>query len=251
MGTRSLKGGAVYGPVHSKRLGRSLGINLSPLDRKVCSFDCVYCHYGRTIPRPYLLPKPEQILEEVREALLRRPEVDYITFAGHGEPTLHMEFLEIVEKIVKMRDEMAPEVKIALLTNSSTLWRTDVARACVMVDAPICKLDAGDEEVFRRVNRAGPNIRLEDIVRNIRATSNAIVQAMIVEGEVGNASETDIDRLTDALKEAAPSFVQVYSIDNPFEESSLVPVSNARLERIAETISRKTGIQARAYWESK
>jgi wyosine [tRNA(Phe)-imidazoG37] synthetase (radical SAM superfamily) len=235
--------------VQSKRLGRSLGINLSPLDRKVCSFDCVYCHYGRTIPGPYTLPDSEEILEEVKEALLKRPEIDFITFAGHGEPTLHMDLLKIAASIVKMRDEIMPEIKVALLTNSSTLSRPDVASVCKTIDAPICKLDAGDEETFRRVNRARPNIRLEDIVRNIRATPNAIVQIMMVEGELGNASEKDIDKLIHALNEAAPSFVQVYSIDYPFEESSLVPVSNEELQRIADVINRETGIEARAYWE--
>lgn len=250
MSSRPLKRSAVYGPIKSKRLGRSLGVNLLPPDKKVCSFDCVYCHYGRTKPGPYDLPRPDTIVEEVKKALQEKPELDYITFAGHGEPTLHMEILDIFERIKDLRDELLPDVKIALLTNSSKLYRPDVARVCRLIDAPICKLDAGDDRTFRRVNRPRPNIYLEDVIRSIKGTANAVIQAMIVEGAEGNAGDAEIDSLIDAVKEASPTFVQVYSIDFPLPDGSLDPVPNEKLARIASRIREKAGIDAEAFWES-
>lgn len=251
MALRPLKKGIIYGPVHSKRLGRSLGLNILPPDRKVCTFDCVYCHYGRTVVQPFELPEPRIIEEEVRKYLSGHPEIDFITFAGHGEPTLHMDFLEIVERVKKVRDEMAPNVKIALLTNSSKLSRPDVTKACELIDSPICKLDAGDEETFKRINRPNSRIYLKDIISGIRVTPKAIIQAMIVEGSTTNASHEQVRSLVNAVREAKPTFVQVYSIDFPFTEGSLIPVANEKLERIARVIKEEAGVESKAYWESK
>lgn len=251
MALRSLKKGVIYGPVHSKRLGRSLGLNILPPDRKVCTFDCVYCHYGHTVVQPFELPEPRFIEEELREYLSEEPEIDFITFAGHGEPTLHTDFLEIVRRVKKLRDEMAPNVKIALLTNSSKLSRPDVAEACELIDSPICKLDAGDEETFKRISRPNSRIYLEDIISGIRATPRAVIQAMIIEGSTTNASDEQIKSLVDAIKKAKPTFVQVYSIDFPFPEGSLMPAANEKLERIARIIREEAGIDSEAYWESK
>ena len=251
MSSRPLKRRVVYGPINSKRLGRSLGVNLLPTDKKVCTFDCVYCHYGRTAAGPYDLPQAERIIKEVREALLGKPEIDYITFAGHGEPSLHMDFLEIAEALKDLRDEMVPEAKVALLTNSSKLSRPDVARVCRLIDTPICKLDAGNEETFKRVNRPRPNIYLEDIVRGIKALPEAIIQTMVVEGDAGNSDEADVESLVETIKEAEPAFVQVYSIDFPIPGGSLRPVENERLTEIAKLITDETGVDAKAYWESE
>jgi wyosine [tRNA(Phe)-imidazoG37] synthetase (radical SAM superfamily) len=190
-------------------------------------------------------------VKEVREALLRKPKIDYITFAGHGEPSLHMDFLEIVEGIKDLRKELAPEAKIALLTNSSKLSRPDVARVCRIIDAPICKLDSGNEDTFKRVNRPRPNIYIEDIVRSIKALPNAIVQTIIVEGEAGNSDDADVESLVVAIAKAKPASVQVYSIDFPLADGTLEPVPNERLTQIAELIEAETGIEAKAYWESK
>jgi len=250
MSSRPLKQRVVYGPVNSKRLGRSLGVNLLPADRKVCTFDCVYCHYGPTSSGPYNLPQPDRVLREVREALLAKPQIDYITFAGHGEPSLHMGILEIVERIMDVRSELAPQAKIALLTNSSKLARPDVARVCRLIDAPICKLDAGNEETLRRVNRPKPNIYFEDIVRGIKALTNPILQTMVIEGTAGNSDDEDIEALVEAVREIHPGFVQVYSIDLPFPDGSLKPVPNEKLAEIARLIQDETGVEAGAFWES-
>ncbi|MFQ5905834.1 MAG: hypothetical protein ACE5JA_04600, partial [bacterium] len=163
----------------------------------------------------------------------------------------HMGFLEIVQGVKKLRDEMAPRVKIALLTNSCNLSRADVAEACRLIDSPICKLDAGDAETFRSINRPRSRLDLEDIIRSIRSTPGAIVQAMMVEGSVTNATEKQVRSLIDAVREAKPVFVQVYSIDFPFPRASLLPVANEKLETIARRVREETEIDSQAYWESR
>lgn len=183
--------------------------------------------------------------------MLKKPEIDYITFAGHGEPSLHMDFLEIAEAITDLRKELAPEAKIALLTNSSKLSRPDVARVCRIIDAAICKLDAGNEDAFKRVNRPKPNIYLEDIVRSIKSLPKAIIQTIVVKGKAGNSDEADVQSLVGAIAEAKPAFVQVYSIDFPLADGTLEPAPNERLTQIAELIQDETGVEAKAYWESK
>jgi len=185
------------------------------------------------------------------EHLSRKLELDFITFAGHGEPTSHMGFLEIAQRVKRLRDEMAPQVKIALLTNSSNLSRPDVAEACKLIDSPICKLDAGDERTFRNLNRPRSHVHLEDIMRSIRSTPGAIIQTMMLEGSATNASEEKIRGLVNAIREVDPVFVQVYSIDFPLPERSLVPAANDKLETIARKVREETGIDAEAYWESR
>jgi wyosine [tRNA(Phe)-imidazoG37] synthetase (radical SAM superfamily) len=251
MALRPLKCGIVYGPINSKRLGRSLGINLLPPDKKVCSFDCVYCHYGRTLSAPFELAEPADVESELRKVLSGKPQIDFITFAGNGEPTVHPGFLEIVKRVKKVRDEMVPQVRIALLTNSSMLKRPDIAEACKLIDSPICKLDAGDEETFRRINRPIARTHLEDVVSGIKATPNATIQTIIVEGVSANTGEDHVGNIINAISKAQPVFVQVYSIDFPFPEGSIEPAANEKLERIAAMVKEKTGIDSKAYWEKK
>jgi len=148
----------IYGPVLSRRLGRSLGINLLPTDRKVCSFDCVYCQYGRTTEPTFSpgvddLPTFSDVVAAVEKALKKPHTIDTLTFSGNGEPTLHPQFPEIVRSIKRLRDDFRPEVKLAVLSNSSRVMDSAIVDALSLLDAPMMKLDAGDEITLREINQ--------------------------------------------------------------------------------------------------
>ncbi len=162
----------IYGPLRSRRLGLSLGVNLLPPNEKVCSFDCVYCHYGRTTAqtlRPYglNLPSVPRVRRAVARALRCHPDVTALTFSGNGEPTLYPAFPEIVDQVVSLRRALAPGVKIALFSNATTARRRDIQATLAQFDAPILKLDAGDMETLARINRPVPEVTLDAIVTGL------------------------------------------------------------------------------------
>ncbi len=170
----------------SRRFGRSLGINLSPGSCKLCSFNCAYCHYGKTErlvadARQYKrdLPPYPEIIEAVQEALRSRMELDAVTFSGNGEPTLHPDFPALVEGVIYLRNKYRPRLKIALLSNSTGLGREDVRRAVMKLDLPVFKLDAGTEKTFRKINRPAAGVRFEEIVSHLKSLGNVYLQTIL------------------------------------------------------------------------
>lgn len=146
-----LEAGIIYGPVNSRRLGRSLGINLLPSAYKLCSFDCIYCDYGRTQVKALgaegtNIPSEQQVLKEVRQALQGLQDIDCLTFSGNGEPTLHPQFPAIVSGVRHLRDTQRPEVKLAVFSNSTTVHLPRVQECLSQLDAAIMKLDAGNAQ---------------------------------------------------------------------------------------------------------
>ena len=142
MQTLSLQRGVIYGPVDSRRLGRSLGINLLPTGYKLCAFDCIYCQYGRTkvltaSAEKGRFPTVEVVLRKVEEALRQVPDLNYLTFSGNGEPTLHPHFVELVKDVIHLRDKLRPEVKSAILSNSALVGREEVREALARLDLRI------------------------------------------------------------------------------------------------------------------
>ena len=152
--------GILYGPVHSRRYGRSLGINLMPSQFKLCSFNCVYCHYGWTTtctmdmsPHVASMPAPGDVVKAVEKALQSPTEFELLTFSGNGEPTLYPGFADLVAEVVKLRDKYRPFVSVALLSNATGLVHKEV-RGCVnKLDLPVFKLDCGTVETFKAMNR--------------------------------------------------------------------------------------------------
>ncbi len=249
-----LQRGILYGPVASRRLGRSLGINLSPCRRKLCSFDCVYCHYGRserlaTDPAPFVadLPSVDEVLAALGAALAGPLEFDVFTFSGNGEPTLHPNFPEIVECTLELRDRHRPGTPLALLTNSSLLADNEVREAVARLDLAICKLDAGTEDVFRAINRPAPGLDLEGVIQALRNMNGVVLQTLLVGGEPGNVSAGAIDAYLDRVREIGPREVQVYSTDRPVVSRRLVRVPPDELERIAHAAEERTGVRFRAF----
>jgi wyosine [tRNA(Phe)-imidazoG37] synthetase (radical SAM superfamily) len=211
-----LQTGIIYGPIDSRRLGRSLGINLLPTSYKLCSFDCVYCHYGRTqvktlCPEASNHPGVEQVLQAVREALQVHLDIDYLTFSGNGEATLHPEFPRIVSGVRQLRDQLRPEVKLTILSNSSTVHLPHIREALAGFEAPIMKLDAGDPRTLAGLNRPAPEVKLERILEGLKGIPRLIIQSVLVEGRVTNIRGEAFEAWLAALAEIRPTGVQIYS----------------------------------------
>lgn len=237
----------VYGPVRSRRLGRSLGVNLLPIGLKICNMNCAYCQYGWTRgQRPSKArmkpwPSPAQVSAAVAARLRRAARddesLDRLTVAGHGEPTLHPEFEEIVERLVEIRDRLAPDLRLAVLSNSTTAAWPGVRRALGMFDDRYMKLDAGDPITYAHVNGLGSSIGT--IVDALRDLPRVVVQAMFVsdgKGRVDNTTEGAINEWLGALDAIQPSRVQVYTIDRPPALEGLRAVPMRRLREIAERV---------------
>jgi wyosine [tRNA(Phe)-imidazoG37] synthetase (radical SAM superfamily) len=245
----------IFGPIHSRRLGTSLGVNLSPIDGKVCSFDCLYCEAGYNAQGPGKagLPDAESVLEQLEQKLAdmkqRGENLDVITFSGNGEPTMHPRFADIIDGTIALRDKYFPNVKISVLTNSTRLDRPDVVAALRRVDNNIAKLDSAIDATITALDR--PTNRALDAKTFIAWLSQfpgqVIVQTMFTRGShdgvpVDNTTDTEINALIDAYRTIAPRQIMIYSLDRPTPELSLQKVPREELENIGQRISQATGI---------
>jgi len=250
-----LKQEIIYGPVNSRRLGRSLGINLLPTGSKVCSFDCVYCQYGLTRvktlePGPAGFPPLGEVIAAVETALTSGPDFDSFTFSGNGEPTLHPQWPEIVEVVRQLRDRYRPAARLTLLSNSSTAARPAVRATLARLEVPIMKLDAGDEATLAAINRPADGIGLEAIIEALAQIPGLIIQSLMVEGVVSNSAGPAFENWVSALATLKPVQVQIYSTDRPVPEAGVERVPPERLQQIAARVVSQTGLDVRAYWSS-
>ena len=234
-----LQGGIVYGPVASRRFGRSLGVNLAPDGRKTCNYNCAYCQYGWTeFPARGEFPRPGDVIDAVDRALADDPAVDAITLAGNGEPTLHPAFAPIADGLFYVRQRRAPQAKLILLSNGSTLGRLDVAYSLARFDSRCMKLDAGDATTFRLMNAAG--IPLGRLIADLRGVGRLTLQSMFVqdsERTVDNTTPRAVDAWLEALDRIRPERVDIYTLARPPARSSLLAAPRETLERIAARVS--------------
>jgi wyosine [tRNA(Phe)-imidazoG37] synthetase (radical SAM superfamily) len=249
-----LKQDIIYGPVNSRRYGKSLGINLMPVKDKLCSFNCVYCHYGLTKrctmnAEQYEseLPSFDEVVESVENTLQSPLELDQITFSGNGEPTLHPKFPELVDAVVELRDKYRPGIKVALLSNSTGLENPDILESLLNIDLPVMKLDAGGQAMFRKINRPVMGIEFEDIVDSLSSLNNIVIQTVFVDGNPSNTGEDDLIDYIGRIDRIKPKEVHLYSIDRPVPKTKLALVTPERLEQISSRILVETGISARAF----
>ena len=241
----------IFGPVHSRRLGVSLGINLLPADGKRCTFDCIYCECGFNKDfRPHL-PLPTR--EEVRTALEARlkdmqangPAPDVLTFAGNGEPTLHPHFPEIIEDTRALRDRYFPEAKISVLSNSTQVFRPEVFEALKRVDNNILKLDTVDGDYIRLVDRPSGHYEVDRLVERLKAfEGKVIIQTMFMKGtfegkDVDNTSDRFVEPWLKAVKEIGPSQVMIYTIDRETPDHDLRKATHEELDRIAARVRQE------------
>lgn len=244
----------IFGPVHSRRLGVSLGINLLPADGKVCTFDCIYCECGYNADR-----RPKQKLptrEEVRTALEARlqdmqengPAPDVLTFAGNGEPTAHPHFPEIIEDTLALRDKYFPRAKVSVLSNSTFIHRPAVFSALNEVDNNILKLDTVDEAYIRELDRPSGNFSLPSVIEGLKAfKGNCIIQTMFLKGsyrgkDMDNTSDKFVLPWLETVREIAPRQVMIYTIDRETPDHDLLKATPEELDRIA-TLVREAGLE--------
>ena len=244
----------IFGPIRSRRLGVSLGVNLSPNDGKICSFDCVYCEAGYNSQGAGTtgLPKRENVsreLEEKLSAMLAGGEqLDVITFSGNGEPTLHPQFGEIIDDTIALRNKYFPNVKISVLSNSTRLADDRVVEALRKVDNNILKLDSAITSTMRLIDQpASSSFTSEGVIEQIaQFGSQCVVQTMFLRGEhegqkIDNTIPDEIEALIKAYKRISPREVMIYSIDRKTPEQQLEKVNREELESIAEQM-RSEGI---------
>lgn len=225
----------VYGPVRSRRLGVSLGLNLLPARSKLCSLDCPYCQCGRNTPKAEgaRWPSPDEVAHSLSRALARattRP--DWITFSGNGEPTLHPRFAVVVDRVLKVRAEIAPASRVAILSNGLAAGQPAVRTALLRLDARMLKLDPGPME---RVN--GVRYDTDRLIVEYRALKPYTLQAMVTTGrEWDGSSDASLAAWLPVLVRAAPDAVHLYSLDRPPADPTLKRVPRERLEQMAVAI---------------
>lgn len=245
----------IFGPIHSRRLGVSLGVNLLPDDGKICSFDCLYCEAGYNAQGSGTtgLPSREKVREDLRSKLTEMrgegKELNVITFSGNGEPTLHPEFPGIVDDTIALRDEFYPEAKVSVLTNGTRARNPEVAAALRRVDNNIIKLDSAIRPTMRALDRpTDPGYGPEQAIEIIAPLADTcIVQTMLTRGthdghRVDNTTEEELDALIEAYRKLMPREVMLYSLDRPTPEKSLEKVSREELEAFGNRV-KELGIE--------
>ena len=247
----------IFGPVHSRRLGVSLGINLLPDDGKVCSFDCIYCECGFNAEHrtKKLLPTREEVRtaleEKLKDMQANGPAPDVLTFAGNGEPTAHPHFPEIIDDTLALRDKYFPKAKVSVLSNSTFIDRPAVFDALNKIDNNILKLDTVDEEYIHRLDRPNGKYSVKKIIEKMKEfKGNCIIQTMLLKGsylgkDMDNTSDKFVLPWLEAVKEIAARQVMIYTIDRETPDHDLLKATHEELDRIVELI-KKAGIPATA-----
>ena len=244
-----LQPGIIYGPLKSRRLGRSLGINLLPTAFKVCSLNCSYCQYGWTkeltnsaVKYREYLPSIQDVRQSLTGALRLNNEIDYLTFSGNGEPTLHPDFSEIIDEVLNIREKLAPNVIIAVLSNSTTCWQPKIKQALESIDLPIMKFDVGNKAAFKKMNHGPAAVTFEHVFHGLQSLRNIAVQTMFVQGKVNNSTRKEVESWVNGLEEIDPLWVQIYSLDRGAASKQLARVEPTRLQEIANVAKEKTGL---------
>lgn len=237
----------IFGPIRSRRLGNSLGVNLAPNNGKICSFDCIYCECGLNADgrEDRVIPSRTEVREALGEFLKKSTEeIDSITFAGNGEPTVHPEFEEIINDTIVLRNRYAHTAKISVLTNAWQIGNPKVVRALKKVDNNILKLDSAIAETVKAINR--PVDEKFDIDEHIKRLSQfcgtCIIQTLFLTGDnIDNTTDAEVAALLKAYAIIQPRMVQIYSLDRKTPIEGLKHASNEFLNEVAAKV-KKMGI---------
>jgi len=233
----------IIGPIHSRRLGTSLGVNLLRREAKICTFNCIYCECGLNFVADSKMPSREEVREALEKRLreLKKEEqhIDVITFAGNGEPTTHPQFGEVVDDVIALRDAYAPDAKLSLLSNATMLHREEIRAAMHKIDNVILKIDSAIEATARAMNQ--PQQRDYTVARVVEQMKEfkgeCIVQTMFLRGcGIDNTTEEEISAWVNAIEQIMPREVQLYSIDRKTPVEGLEKVTGEELEKIAKRI---------------
>ncbi len=238
----------IFGPVQSRRLGRSLGVNLLPTNIKVCSFNCIYCECGWTkaTNEKGVLPTREQVrkmLQSKLEAMTMQNELpDVITFAGNGEPTMHPQFSDIIDDTLSLRNQFAPSCRLAVLSNGTMLGKKTVFDALLKVDDNIQKLDSAIDETAQLIDCPIIDYSICETIERLKAfKSEVIIQTMFLRGEINgktfdNTTEEEVSAWVDAIKQIKPKQVMLYSLSRDTPADKLEKVETEELRQIAEKL---------------
>ena len=253
----------VFGPVRSRRLGASLGINVLPIKKKICSLNCIYCECGwntdeinENVPQDLLSFPVSKIIKTELESVFVKIKnssdvIDVITFSGNGEPTLHPQFAEIIDDTIELRNKYVPSVKIAVLSNSTNLGKEKIINALKKIDKPILKLDSANIDTFEKINLFGINnkkndgknkITIEKIIEGMRKfEGNFIFQTMFLKGIlnneiIDNTTDIEINGLIEAMKTTNPKQIMIYSLDRTPPANNLIKLNSNEMKRIANII---------------
>lgn len=248
-----LFGSIVFGPVRSRRLGLSLGINLLPAQCKVCSFDCVYCECGWTDrSTKHELPTVQMVVFSIEQKLVEMQKTgelpDSITFAGNGEPTMHPDFPFIMDETLRLRKLYAPEALITVLTNSTQLHKAGVSAALAKADKALLKLDSCNEQQYRLINRAAPGNDLQPIMQFIaQFKGEKIIQTLVLRGEsdgeiIDNTTEESLREMAAFVSKINAAEWMIYPIDRPTPEKKLEKLSKEEMDCIGEFVRNHTNV---------
>lgn len=245
----------VFGPINSRRLGVSLGVNLLPPDGKVCSFDCLYCECGlnaerRSTSKSWSSPEEVRLALDLKLSTMKANDepLNVITFAGNGEPTLHPHFLTIVNDTIVLKDLYFPNVQISVLSNAAHLDRSEVFEALTKVDNNILKLDSAIESTYQLINAGNSSVDFDGIVSNLsRFEGNVIIQTLFCKGQhqgasFDNTTETEILALIEAYKLIKPHKIMIYSLSRDTPIDTIHVVERQELDAIADRL-RQAGFE--------
>jgi len=238
-----------FGPIKSRRLGNSLGINVSPTDKKICSFDCIYCECGWTVEKKtdldFFFPV-EEISTTIEKKLVQckktDTQIDSITFSGNGEPTLHPDFDRIIDNLIVLRDQYYPKTVITCLSNATQLSNKKVLKALTKIENPILKLDAVTDTLFQLINQPIRSISVAEIIKHLQQLNGAfILQTLFLKGKIdgklfNNISEPHISLWLNIVKELHPKKVMIYSLDRNTPAQGLEKIPMEELKKIVEKL---------------
>ena len=234
----------IFGPVHSRRLGISLGINLMPADGKVCTFDCIYCECGfnkdhrPTQSRPTRKDVAEHLKVKLQEMTAQGALPDVLTFAGNGEPTAHPDFPAIIDDTIRLRNQYCPMAKVSVLSNSTFIHRENIREALMRVDNNILKLDTIDSTFIQQVDRPTGHYDVQQIIRDMRLfNGHLIIQTMFLKGDyIDNTTDAYVLPWLNTVKEIAPREVMIYTIDRETPTQGLQKATHEELDRIRDMV---------------
>lgn len=249
----------IFGPVHSRRLGISLGINLMPADGKICTFNCIYCECGLNEDHRPTLPRPSrELVAQKLEAKLQEMAADgqlpdVLTFAGNGEPTCHPHFAEIIDDTIHLRNQYCPKAKVSVLSNSTMIQHQKVHDALMRVDNNILKLDTVDPLYINKVDQPVVPYDVEKVIERLKAfQGHVIIQTMFMGGQeagdrrqetedrrqesVDNTGEEYVGPWLEAVKAIAPQQVMIYTIDRETPTKGLLKATHEQLDQIRDRV---------------
>jgi len=248
----------IFGPIKSRRLGVSLGVNLLPEDYKYCTYDCLYCECGWTLDQKTKLKlhSRNEIYQALEQKLIEMKSEnqppDNITFAGNGEPTIHPEFAEIIDDTITLRDKYFPNALISVLSNATQIQKKSVLNALNKVDQNILKLDSAIDKTYQLINRPKAKINVATLVERMKAfKGNLSIQTLFVRGkyegeQFDNTTDYEVDRWLDLIKIIKPKNVMIYPIDRDTPHSDLEKIDSETLDKIGKKV-KEAGFEVHIY----